>query len=442
MTGTISFGGIASGLDTDGIVAGLVSANSARLSALRQRASSTRTAITHLSDIGRSLNGFHAAASAISTVRDASGYAVSSSGPEVVPSISGAAMPGSFDIEVLALAAEHRTYSRVFDSNVDALGQSGTLSLAVGTGTPIELTVDANDSLEGIAAKINASGLRLSASTFYDGAQYRLQVRGLDTGSANGLTFVENGTSLDLNGDGSDPLGGKTFQTASDATVLIDGFSVTRPTNQISGAIPGIAFAITAKTTSPVHLMVASDSTELAESVKGVVDAFNAVVKDIHRLAGFGEVKASDPVLAGDGSLRSMTSRLAFTMSNAAAVTGRFSMLAQIGVTLARDGTINFDSAKLTEAVTMDPDAVAELLASKMAEMSQVATGMQDAQSGLLALRKEAMDAEATRLDERAEREQDWLDRYAESLKARFTKMDLLVADSTAQLSQIVDFFS
>ena len=100
--------------------------------------------------------------------------AASSSTAAIAVSANGTALPGAYSIKVNALAQEQRNYSSPFATMNEALGQTGTLSLQVGTGTAVNVDVTASDTLDGIAAKINASGARLSASIFSDGTSYRV----------------------------------------------------------------------------------------------------------------------------------------------------------------------------------------------------------------------------------------------------------------------------
>jgi flagellar capping protein FliD len=51
MTGTISFGGIGSGIDTEGIVTGLVNANSVALDRINARITQASQAATSISEL-------------------------------------------------------------------------------------------------------------------------------------------------------------------------------------------------------------------------------------------------------------------------------------------------------------------------------------------------------------------------------------------------------
>ena len=273
MAGTISFGGIGSGMDTEGIVTGLVSASSGSLNTLKSRASDADSAVSTLSSVSGLLATLQKSVDALANARDVGSYTASSSSSAVAVSANGTALPGAFNVKVTALAQEQRNYSTTFSSMSTGLGHTGTLTLQVGTGTAVNVNIEATDTLDGIAAKINASGQRISASVFNDGTNYRLQVRGLDTGAANTLTFGgAEAAALGLDASGSK------VQSAQDASLEIDGLVVKRPTNQVSGAIQGVTLALTDVTTTPATVRVQGDPAGLQTKVQAVVDSYNAVL--------------------------------------------------------------------------------------------------------------------------------------------------------------------
>ncbi|MEO8876695.1 MAG: flagellar cap protein FliD N-terminal domain-containing protein, partial [Polyangiaceae bacterium] len=193
---TINFGGLASGLDTAGIVTSLVAAESVPLTALQTKASNVASASSTISAFSSTLATLASAATALSTASGFNAFTASSSTSAVVATTTGSATGGSYDISVSQLAKAQRTYSDPQSSSTTALGMTGSLSLTVGSGSPFNVDVTSNQSLTDIAAAISSSGARLTASVVFDGTQYRLQVAGLDTGASNAITFGESGTSL------------------------------------------------------------------------------------------------------------------------------------------------------------------------------------------------------------------------------------------------------
>jgi flagellar hook-associated protein 2 len=443
MAGTITFGGIGSGIDTEAIVTGLVKASSEQLNALKGRASDTHSAVSSLSDIASLLGRLKSSADALADVRSASAYTAAVNGTGVVATATGVALPGTFSVEVQSLAKEHRSYSDSFTAAAtDALAQTGTIKFGVGTGTPASIAVTAADSLQTIADKINAAGLRVSASIFNDGTTNRLQIRGMDTGAASAVSITETGTALGLSKVAN------RFQAAGDSRVLIDGFTVTRPTNQIVGAIQGVTLAVTAETTSPAVVTVASDPASLGTKVKSVVDNFNAIVTKVHTLAGFGSTKGTSAVLSGDSTLRNITSSLSSAMQTNVGGTSKYQTLGSIGVSLTRDGTLSLDQGKLGAAMADDAAGVARVLAGDdkagsgaMDIMSKLMSSLTQTGTGILTVKQTSLDTRAKSLDQSSTRENDRLTKYADDLRKQFTAMDSTVAGNNSSLSYLTKLY-
>jgi flagellar hook-associated protein 2 len=435
MAGTISFGGIGSNIDTEGIVTGLVSASSGPLSALKSRAAATKAAVSTLSEIGSLLGKLKTAAEGLADVQTARSMKATTTGTGVAVTVNGNAAPGSYSIDVLALAKEYRSYTDGFSSSTNALGQSGSLNIKVGSADAVGIAINAGDSLNAIVDKINSSGLRVSASLLFDGTEHRMQLRGLDSGDAAAVTVT--GTTLGLTDVDN------FVQQAQDSHIEIDGISVKRSTNQVTGAIPGVTLALSAKTTESVALSVDSDPEGLATKLKSMVDAYNAVIDKVHSTAGFGAVKGQNPVLSGDSTLRAMTSRMSNVALSVVSGAGKFETLGSIGLSLGKDGKMSLDSAKLTAAIGSDAASVSAVLAGVgsgngvMDIVRDMVTGFTDPTKGLLEMREEGLQSRAKSLDDRVGREQERLDRYAEMLRKQFTAMDGVVAGNYSTLDYL-----
>ena len=433
MAGTISFGGIGSGLDTEGIIKGLVSASGTGLSSLKSRAAATRSAVSELSDVGSLLAKLKSALSALSDDSGVKSYKATSSGAAVTASASASAQAGAWSVQVQQLAKEQRNYSSTFASSSTALGQTGTLSIQVGAAAAKNVSIEATDTLDSLVTKIGASGARVSAAVFYDGTNNRLQVRGLDTGADNALTFTETGTSLGLT------LPGSVVQSAQNSQAVIDGFTVSRSSNQISGALPGVTLNLTDTTASALNVKVEADPAALKSKIESFVSAYNAVVNKVHQAAGFATTKAQNPVLAGDSLLRSITSKLSSSMLTSVTGAGTYGSLSSLGVSLTKEGTISFDSAKLDTALAADSGSVAKVLAGVSGDdgvmdvLADVVDSFNQTGTGLIATKKETLEQRAKTIDARVDREQKHLDWYEEMLRRQFSNMDGSVSGSNAQ---------
>lgn len=429
----ITFSGLASGLDTNSMVTQLVAAESVPLTALQTKASNVSSASQTISGFSSALSSLASAATALSTSSGFSAFTATSSQPSaVVATTTGAATGGSYDIAVTQLAKAQRTYSDPQASSTDPLGMSGTLSLTVGTGTPVNVSVTSGESLTDLAAAISSSGARVAASVVYDGTQYRLQVTGLDTGAANAVTFGESGFSLGLTNSAN------TYQPAQDAKLTVDNIPITRSTNQITGVVPGVTLALAATTTtgSPATVNVASDSTSLASKLQTFVSAYNSVVTGVHQAIGYGSTKASNPELANNTAMRSALAQVTSVMDQiVAGTTGKYTTLSSVGLELQNDGTLQLDSSKLSAAVADDPASVSRLFVTDtntgatgvMKSLASTIKGFTADQSSLITAQITAFGTETKQIQDQETAMQDHITAYQTNLQKQFAAMELVV---------------
>jgi len=434
MSGTISLNGlgIGSGLDTEGIVTALVNVEKAGENAMQSKLTANTSSISNLSSVSTLLGKLKAASDALDTASEVGSYKATSSNTAIVASAAGNALPGKYSIKVNKLAQEQRNYSNTISSATAAMGQSGTLRLAIGSGTATDISVSATDTIDDVMGKINASGLRLTASSFYDGKDYRIQLRGLDSGAANNINITELGTTFGFNATDN------VAQQAQDAEIEIDKFTVKSATNQVTGAIRGVTLALTATTTDAVTVGVDNDPDALKTKLSTMVDAYNGVVNKIKTLTGTVGAAASDPNLAGDFTLRSVINQLSGALHQVNG-TGTYNTLASIGLTLDKTGKLSLDSDKLNKAVAADSSSVTKLLAGVsggsggvMGAMSSAVDLFTRTGTGLIAGRTDALTSRNKTLQKRIDSEDARINRYADQLRKQFTNMDTQVAGSNS----------
>ncbi len=442
MAGTISFGGIGSGMDTEGIVSALTNVERQGQQALQTKLTGTNSSISNLSNVSSLLSKLKAASDALDTAAEVGSYKASSSNAAIVVSANGLATPGKYSLTVDKLAKEQRTYSNAIPSIGTALNQAGTLRLGVGTGDTKDIAIATTDTLDDVIGKINSSGLRLSASSFYDGSSYRIQLRGMDTGEANALNISELGTSFGFD------VPANTVQKSQDAQLQLDGFTIKSSTNQVTGAIRGVTLALTAESATPVTVGVDSDPDSLKTKLNALVESYNAVVAKVKDLAGSGSSKAKDSNLAGDSTLRSIVSRLSSALQTQNG-SGTYSTLGSIGLALDRSGKLSLDATKFDKATAADSAAVTKLLSGTeggaqgvMSVVSSAVDNFTRTGTGLLAGRNDALTAATKRLQARIDREDTRINRYAEMLRKQFTQMDTQVASYNAQSSYLTQNFA
>ncbi|MEO8905627.1 MAG: flagellar filament capping protein FliD [Polyangiaceae bacterium] len=439
-TAANSLTGVGSGIDTSSLITGLVNADSGKLNALKTKQSSTQSAISTLSDISSTLATLQSAVSALTTASGVGSYSGTSSSPAIAISTTGNALPGSYSMSVTQLAREQRTYSAAQTSASTALGMTGTLGIQIGSATT-NISIASTDTLDQVAAKINGANARAGASVFYDGTTYRLQVRGLDTGKDNAVAFTQTGFDLGLNDAAN------TAQHAQNSIVKIDGFDVERSTNQVVGAIQGVTLALTAQTTTPVDVTIASNASGLEAKIQSIVTAYNSVLSKVNAAAGHGAAKATNTVLASDSTLRGITNSLSNTLQTVSG-SGKYKTLGSVGVSLQKDGTLALDSSKLEAALSADPSSVSTLFAGNgsttgvMTSLSKAIATYNQTGTGLLTQHTSNLQSRISDYTNNINREQDRLDRYQTLLQKQFTQMDTTVTSNNSDLSYLVNLYS
>lgn len=435
---TITFSGLASGLDTQTIMNSLMKIERIPLDQLSAQQASVTQAKTQMSSFLSKVTAVRTAAASLSDPAGFRSLTASSTDSGVVATVAGGAQPGSFSVQVMSLAHEQRTTSNAQSSSTDPLSQSGSITFQIGAGTPVTVAVDSNDSLAAIADSINQSGARITASVIYDGSQYRLAIRGQDSGAANAITFTESGVSLGLD----DPA--NTNQVASDARVKIDDVEITRSSNLIQGAIPGVSLSLRKEMTSAGKVAIDSDPGALATKIQSFVSAYNDMVASAHSIAGYGNTKASNSLLQSDSAVRSTLDRLSRVLgSSVAGSSGRYTTLSSAGLTSNSDGTLKLDTAKLSTAMAADPTGVARLfttdasigatgaMKSLLSAVDALTTGTNSAVGGRIS----ALGKQSERLTESYTRLSLRIDAYQTALQNRFIALETMMSNINAQSS-------
>lgn len=436
----IQFGGIASGLDTAAIIDAMVGVSRAPISRLKSKQSTYQAQISVLSDIINRLSTLSSETKDFDTLTEFRSYkATSSDESKLKVSASSTANAGSYKIDVNALAESERTYSDAFASN-DTTGAgfgSGTLTIQVGSDPAVNIPIDdATQTLEDVAGDINSSGANVNASVVFDGTNYRLLVQGKDTGAANAITFTESaGLVLNLDEVANEA------QAASDASITLDGLTITSETNQISGALPGITFDLQDVTASSVTVRVDADLDTIETKLKEFVTAYNAVMTRINGEFTFSG-EASQTKLSGDSALRSVKMQLQSVISSAIPASGAFGSLAEIGFSTERDGTLTIDSAKLRDALSQDMDGVAELftldngtdkgVALQFADIVERYTEEPD---GILRSKSKSLTSNIDQINKQIADLELRADSYEQSLVRQFAALETLMSEMQTQSS-------
>jgi len=303
-------------------------------------------------------------------------------------SASSTAVAGSYSLEVTALAKSQTLTSSEFnDSDTTQLGE-GSLSIKVGTGAAVNVAISAaNNTLDGIAAAINeSSDLDVTASVLYTGAGYKLVLNSDKTGLANtveiAVTDTGDGDDDDANGLSrlsytAGALNLSQSQPATDAAFELNGVPITRSSNTVDDAIPGVTLTLNSTNIDvPASLTVENDSGTISEKITEFVDAYNSLKKLISDNSNFDPSGANNGILLGDTSTRTILNEvqniLGSTIKGLESANVR--SLAEIGIaTDYQTGQLSFNSSTFETQFAAYPDDVAALFSEqRRASDSQV----------------------------------------------------------------------
>lgn len=428
----ITFGGLATGLDTTSLIEQLVSVERSAANRVSTRKSNIDTQKSIISSLSSSLSTLATAARALDLDTEVKPRAVSVSDSRVGVAVSSTATAGVHEFRVTSLAAAQVTQSRAFTSSAAGVLGAGGLDITVG-GTTKSISWTATDSLDDIATRINSADAKVNASVLrVDDSNYRLVVTAKESGTANAPTFVETGDTLGL----SDPLNVKV--AAANAVVNVDGIDIVRPSNIISDALSGVTLTLAnthAATDPSSKATVTLDTTALTDKVKKVVDAFNTVNAALHVQLDYTGTKKGESTLFGDSTLRQLQTAIGALASSPWGDTN----ISVIGITRDRTGGMTLDTAKLTEAVGKDPDAVAKLFVTGgfANAIGTLADQYTRATDGVLATKSQALTDRQKILQDQIDRINKKADDLDTRLTAQFAALEQAMTKLRSQSSYL-----
>ncbi|EHQ58606.1 flagellar capping protein [gamma proteobacterium HIMB55] len=463
-----------SGLDTNAIVAALVNAEVAPLTARLDRQERERNA--ELSSLGGLKASLSSIESSLETLEDGTAFdALTISSPsEVSVTQSGTASAGRFEMSVTNLASAHSLYSASFAATTTEVG-TGTLTIDIGTPTYVSgsagaysgfssstttnITIDStNNTVAGIRDAINDADAGVTAAILLDGSNVRLVVSSNDTGASNAVAIsVSDGDGANTDASGLSQLayhydsttaahvGNLTeSQAAEDASFSLNGIALTNASNSISGLIDGLDFTLNDVTTSAVNVVVEQDQAAIIDDIEAFVDAYNAYQSSLARSMSYDEVNGGG-VFQGDSMARQLSAALRKSLTDeVTGLSGSTTLLSTIGITADRYGQLSIDSTELTSALSTNATAVREFfagdgtndgLSKRILDTADIYT---NSSTGLIVSRETSIQSLLDKVDD----DRLVIERRMASLETRylrqFTAMDALVG----QLQSTSDFLT
>ena len=446
----ISSPGVGSGLDVNSIVSQLVALERKPIANIQSQIGSLQSSVSAWGQIKAGLAKLQDAASKLASVSTWQALRAESSRPQDVSvSAQAGAVAGQYAVEVQALAQAQSTRTTAFGVG-DTVGQAGTLEIRRGrwdTGgfTPgaspaVSVVVNATDTLDTIASRINASNAGVQAAVVRSGAEERLVLRGANTGEANGFEVRAFDSSNNLVTDTSTGIGRLAFydsagspagqalvRGAANAQATVEGIAVTSASNTFEGVLSGISFTANAVTSQPVTLTVSDDRDSMRKAIEDFRTTFNDLSRTIRDLT------RSDPTGLGNGPLRGDSAAIGIltmlrryasdTVSDNTPAT-----LNEAGLSFDRNGQLVTDAARL-DAALANPQGLSGLFGNggvgerlrNFARDALTASGSASARERSLQDTIKRKNQEIDRINERVQRTEA-------ALRAQYTMLDTKMA--------------
>lgn len=465
---SITSTGVGSGLDIEGIVTKLMTVEQRPLTLLNQKEVSYQAKLSAFGSLKGALSSVQTAVNALkaTSLYDKMSAKVGDS-DILAASATSIASAASYGIDVIKMAQAQSLSSQEFSSITSDISTiDGKLKIELGTysggtftanpdktATTIDIAA-ANSSLEEIRDKINDAnaGVRANLVKVGDG-KYKLTMTSVDTGAANSIRItamnssggvLTNNTDIaKLSYDPTKAAGtGKEFDVsvdAQDAQVKIDGLTITRSTNTISDAITGVTMTLAGVGTST--LTIAKDTASVVTAFNTFVTSYNTMASQLKSLTAYDSENQKASVLTGDSGARSLQSALRQMVTQAFGGTASVKSLSDLGISVQRDGTLAFDSGKLTDALTSSGADVKTMLTNSTGSQQGIAVRMAAtvnsmlATGGLLAARTDGINRTIADIADRREVLERRLTQIEKRYRTQFTALDSLVAsmNSTSQ---------
>lgn len=360
-----------SGLNLRELTASLVAAEIEPLKA--RQTSRSEAAQLSISALGQVRSQFGALNNAVATLRENPVLAAKSGNAGVGVTITD---PSKIANSTTSIEVEQLATRQVLEfggyTSADALVGAGSLQVEVGVwfedvngdpafalnpattvntlnipaGVTLSMLAETLDALPGMAARVLDKG---------DGTFSLGIVSEPGAGSALRFTVAETVAGLAAF-DTTATNATRQIQAAQDAVLLVDGITVSRPSNVIDDLIPGATLDITAPAGTATTVSFTRDIETARLNMQALVEQVNNTRKLLTDLSARGAGETTAGALAGDRLIEKLkadlTGLLAAPISGFGASAKR---LSDFGVATNRDGSLRLDNTRFEKAFEADP---------------------------------------------------------------------------------------
>ena len=349
---------------------------------------------TSISAIGEIKSALSVLSSSLSNLVGKTSLAVSSNSTAVTASISDPSKAKTLNsaMTISSLATGQTLAFTGFSATTDVVG-GGSLVLQRGdwssgsfvansTSASTSLTVTETDTLASLRDKINALDYGVTASiigsgddTFNlvlksnEGKENALRITATESPSGSGLSSIDNSTTNSS----------KQKIAGSDATVVVDGMTLTRSSNEITDLFEGYTVNLISTSSSTANLTASVDTSSAINSLESLVTAINSLKGVLNAKTFRGDSSTEKGELADDPVIDSLKSQIDSITTSALSGFGSTNVyLSNLGVRTERSGLLTLNTTVLENTLKNNPsslDAIFNSMYSSESSLLSVSGG-------------------------------------------------------------------
>ncbi|WP_081300175.1 flagellar filament capping protein FliD [Gilliamella sp. Choc5-1] len=449
--------GIGSGIDLGEILNQLEAAEKTRLVPITTQQKAINAKISGFGKLKSALTTFNSATAKLQKKELFQSRTTTGNNDYFSVKVNSKAALGNYAVTVDQLATSHGVATSAINDKATQLGndnETRTITIEQANGDKLNVTLSKDEtSLEAIANAINnaqfvdengkTSSSTMNAAVVRSGdGSYQLSITSKETGESQSITAISSDDEklnevigFDINQPNNSHM--TEVSKAQDAKFSFNGIAITSGSNTVKDVVAGVDITLKATTTTSQNLAITADDEKAEEAIKEWVEAFNQLQSTISTLTQFTaeeknskELNSSNGPLVGDATLRNIDQSIRSIFSKGQS--GEFSVLAQIGINMDKNGTLTINENALKKALSENSDAVATLFTGDgkntgiANEVFAKVSGFIDS-DGMIDSATNGLNATLKSLDKRHEQVSNSIEQTIERYRVQFTKLDILI---------------